>query len=90
MRAAVLANYPAKQADSDPSIAWELDKHRANLLSKLGAPEAVTVAVALLERPETSAPQAVDAALLARRASTGLLGWAPKQLTLEGLMLFKV
>ena len=71
LRAAVLTNFPAKQADSDPSSAWELDKHRANLLAKFGAPEAVTVAVALLERPDTGAPQAVDAALLARGGPYG-------------------
>jgi len=71
LRAALLANYPAKQAASDASMAWELDMHRANLLAKLGAPEAVTVAVALLERPDASVQQPVDAALLARGGPYG-------------------
>ncbi|MDI9402570.1 MAG: DUF1080 domain-containing protein, partial [Limnohabitans sp.] len=71
LRATLLANFPAKQGGSDATTAWELDMHRTNLLAKLGAPEAVTVAVALLERPETSAPQQVDAALLARGGPYG-------------------
>ncbi len=71
VRTAVLANYPAKQAAADAGLAWELDMHRANLLAKLGAPEAVTIAVALLERPDTSVQQPVDAALLARGGPYG-------------------
>ncbi|MFM7262044.1 MAG: family 16 glycoside hydrolase [bacterium] len=71
LRAALLANYPAIQAASSVGMTWELDLHRANLLAKLGAPEAVTVAVALLERPDTSVPQPVDAALLARGGPYG-------------------
>ncbi len=68
VREALLSHFPATSSTT-PRI--ELDTHRVNLLAKLGATEAVTVALALLERPDASAPPKIDAALLARGGPYG-------------------
>ncbi len=68
LRTALLAHFPAATTDAD---ALDLDLHRINLLAKLGAPEAVTVALTLLERPEMGSPPKIDSALLARGGPYG-------------------
>ncbi len=68
VRDALLAHFPAKNSVT-PFI--ELDTHRVNLLAKIGAPEAVSVALVLLERPESGSPPKIDAALLARGGPYG-------------------
>ncbi len=68
LRDALLAAFPAPATDRD---ALERDKHRVNLLAKLGAPQAVAGAIAILERPEGSSQAPVDAALLARGGPYG-------------------
>lgn len=68
LRDVVLARYPAPSGAID---ADELDLHRTAFLAKTGAPQAVAVAVALMERPESKADVRVDPALLARGGSYG-------------------
>jgi putative heme-binding domain-containing protein len=72
LRRAVLAHFPAKDGVDG---AHELDAHRAAWLAKMNAPEAIVVAVALLEKPDVrEAPglgKGADAALLARGGPYG-------------------
>ena len=69
LQAALLANFPCPAGLADSG---DLDIYRAALLAKLGAPEAVSIAVALLERPATVvAATVIDPALLARGGSYG-------------------
>ncbi len=68
LRDALLAQFPAPAGDSD---ALERDMLRTNLLAKLGAPQAVAGAIAILERPEGSSQKPIDAALLARGGPYG-------------------
>ena len=72
LKKAVLAHFPAKDGVEG---AHELDAHRAAWLARMGAPEAVVVSVALLERPDIrEAPglgAGADAALLARGGPYG-------------------
>lgn len=72
LKKAVLAHFPAKDGVDG---AHELDAHRAAWLAKMGAPEAVVVSVALLEKPDVrEAPglaKGADAALLARGGPYG-------------------
>jgi len=79
LRDAILAHYPAKEGSDRRA---ELDTHRTNLLAKLGAPQAVAGALAVLERPDMSTPKPIDAALLARggpygKAVTDMMANAP-------------
>ncbi len=68
VRAAVLVHFPAKEGDLDRV---DIDLHRVMVLAKLGAPEAVVGALAILERPDLAAPPKIDAALLARGGPYG-------------------
>ena len=79
LRDALLLHFPAAENDIDRV---DLDLHRVNLLAKLGAPEAVTTALVILERPDVRTQPKMDAALLARggpygKAVTDMLANAP-------------
>ena len=68
MREALLVHFPAESTNAD---AYELDMHRAAILAKLGAPEAVQVGVAILQKDDVRTPPKIDAALLARGGPYG-------------------